>query len=242
VPADQRYAAADEALVEAAFCTGDLAVPQRLFGAARAQAAAEGDRRSEARALDGLGMTHHYRNIGLLIAGAVPSEAAVAEEAELMDRALAIWRETGEAAGTAWGLFCAGLVWQVLRRDWDTAMTYFWPAFGLAEALEESGDLYGCSEIHRHIGFHYLADDVRPGEAVRRLAYSLHLRERIGDPRRLPSALTALGEAELAAGHPARAADLLDRAVRLAHEHGLLPWRTSDAEQTLRKAREATRS
>jgi hypothetical protein len=237
--ARQRYAAADEALIEAAFCTGEFDTPQRLFGEAQVQAAAEGDRRTEAFALGGLGMTQAYRNIARLIAGAEPDEAAVAAEADLMDRALAIWRETGDPAGTAWGLFCVGLVWQVMHRDWDTAMTYFWPAFGLAEAVEESGDLYGCSEIHRHVGFHYLIDDVRPGEAVRRLAYSLSLRERIGDPRRLPSALTALGEAELAAGHPARAAGLLSRAVRLGREHGLLPWRINDAEETLRKAEEA---
>jgi hypothetical protein len=32
-------------------------------------------------------------------------------------------------------------------------MRYFWPAFGLAEAVEESDDLYWASEIHRHVGF-----------------------------------------------------------------------------------------
>jgi hypothetical protein len=68
----------------------------------------------------------------------------------------------------------------VLRRDWAAAMPYFWQAFGLAEAVAGSGDLYGCSEIHRHIGFYYLVQDVRPGEAARRLLYSLELRERLG--------------------------------------------------------------
>jgi len=237
--ARQTHAGADEALTEAAFRTGDFDVPGRLFAQAQARAVAEGNRRSEALALGGLGMTLHYRNITSLIAGADPAEGDVAEEASLMDRALARWRETGDAAGTGWGLFCVGLVWQVLHRDWDTAMTCFWPAFGLAEAVEESGDLHGCAEIHRHLGFYYLVEDVRPGEAVRRLTYSLGLRERIGDPRLLPSALTALGEAELAAGRPGRAAGLLDRAVRLAREHGLLPWRINDAEETLRKARAA---
>jgi hypothetical protein len=42
-----------------------------------------------------------------------------------------------------------GLVFQVLRGDWAAAMPYFWRSFGLAEAVEESGDLYGRSEIHR---------------------------------------------------------------------------------------------
>jgi tetratricopeptide (TPR) repeat protein len=118
-------------------------------------------------------------------------------------------------------------------------MRYFWQAFGLAEALEESGDLYGRSEIHRHIGFYYLVDDVRPREAVRQLGHSLALRERLGDPRRIPSALVALGEAEMAAGNVPRAVELFRRAVPLAHEAALLPWRIADAEQNLRQAEAA---
>jgi tetratricopeptide (TPR) repeat protein len=132
-----------------------------------------------------------------------------------------------------------GLVFQVLRRDWDAAMRYFWQSFGLAEAVEESGDLYGRSEIHRHLGFYYLLEDIRPHEAVRQLGHSLALRERLGDPRRIPSALVALGEAEMAAGNLHRAVELLRRAVTLAREAGLLPWRIQDAEQALRKAEAA---
>ena len=90
-----------------------------------------------------------------------------------MRRALAIWREIGDPAGTARALFGVSLVFQVLRGDWDAAMPYLWQSFGLAEAVEESGDLYGRSEIHRHVGFYYLVEDVRPREAVRQLGYSL---------------------------------------------------------------------
>jgi hypothetical protein len=68
---------------------------------------------------------------------------------------------TGEFA-EAERLFGVGLVFQVLRRDWAAAMPYFWRPFGLAEAVEESGDLYLRSEIHRHLGFYYLVEDVRP--------------------------------------------------------------------------------
>ena len=57
--------------------------------------------------------------------------------------------------------------------------------------------------------------------------------------RRIPSALVALGEAELAAGNLPRAVELLRRAVPLAHEAGLLPWRIADAEQNLRQAEAA---
>ena len=60
-----------------------------------------------------------------------------------------------------------------MRRDWDAGMPYLWQAFGLAEAVEESGDLYAASEIHRHLGFYYLYEDARPREAVRQLGRSL---------------------------------------------------------------------
>lgn len=176
-----------------------------LYGAAD-------DRVNRARATGGLGMTHHYRNIGVLLDGGTVSD---------------------NAAGTAAGLFGVGLVMQVLRQDWAAAMAYYWPAFGLAEAAEDAGDLYGCSEIHRHIGFHYLVEDVRPLEAVRRLRRSLELRERLGDPRRIPSGLVALGQAELAAGNRERAVELLARAVTVAREANLHPGRIKDAEDAL---------
>jgi tetratricopeptide (TPR) repeat protein len=233
--------AADDALTAAAFCTGDFAAAERLFGEARAIAARAGERAGEAFAIGGLGMVLHHRNIARLVGGVPLADADVAAEEDLMRQALALWRETGDPAGTARGLFGLSLVFQVLRRDWAAAMPYLWQSFGLAEALEESGDLYGRSEIHRHLGFYYLAEDVRPREAVRQLGHSLALREKLGDPRRVPSALVALGEAEMVAGNPRRAAELLSRAVALAREASVLPWRIEDAEQNLRQAEEALR-
>jgi tetratricopeptide (TPR) repeat protein len=232
-------AAADEALVEAAFCTGEFAGAERAFGEAQAVAARDGDREAEALAVGGLGMTHHYRNIAALVGGSAPADADILAEDGLMRRALTLSQEAGNTAGTARALFGVGLVLQVLRRDWDAAMRYFWQAFGLAEAVEESGDLYGSSEIHRHVGFYYLVEDIRPHEAVRQLGHSLALRERLGDPRRIPSALVALGEAEMAARNFPHALGLLRRAVPLAHEAALLPWRIADAEQVLRDAEAA---
>jgi tetratricopeptide (TPR) repeat protein len=237
--ARELFVAADEALTQAAFCTGEFTTAERLFGEARAVAARGGDLEAEARAVGGLGMMHHYRNIATLVGGQALADADIVAEDDLMRRALALSQEAGDPAGAARALFGAGLVLQALRRDWDAAMRYFWPAFGLAEALEESGDLYGRSEIHRHIGFYYLAEDVRPREAVRQLGHSLALRERLKDPRRIPSALVALGEAEMAAGNLPRATELFCRAVPLAHEAALLPWRIADAEQNLQQAEAA---
>src|SRR5215469_9414945 len=235
-------AAADEALTEASFRTADFAEAERLFTQAREMAAREGDREAEALALSGLGMTQHCRNIVRLVAGDALSDADVAAEEELMLRALSVWRETPDTAGIARALFGVSLVFQVLRRDWDGGMPYLWQSFGLAEAVEESGDLYGASEIHRHLGFYYLYKDVRPREAVRQLGHSLVLRERLGDLRRVPSALVALGQAELAVGDPRRAAGYLYRAVELARGADLLPWRIRDAEQTLAEAETAVRA
>jgi tetratricopeptide (TPR) repeat protein len=232
-------AAAEESLAEAAFRTGDFSGPEGAFGWALTMGRQHGDRATEARALGGLGLVRHNRAIARLVAGLAPDDADVAAEEELMRGSLAISRETGDAVGTARAMFGVGLVHQVLHRDWASAMPYYWQAYGLAEAVEESGDLYACSEIHRHLGFYYLIEDIRPAEAVRRLAYSLALRERLGDPRALPSGLVALGEAELAAGNFPRAVELLSRAARLAREAGLLPWRIEDAERSLGQAEAA---
>lgn len=236
VTAGEISATAEEAFWEGAFRTGELADAERLFGEARALARRDGDKRGEASAAGWLGLALHYRYIGRLVAGGELAEAEIAVEEELMRQALSLWQETGDAAGTARALFGMSVVYQVLRRDWAAAMPYLWQSFGLAEAVEEAGDLYGRSEIHRHVGFYYLIEDVRPKEAVRQLTHSLTLRERIGDPRRVPSALVALGEAEIAAGNPRRAVDLFTRAVTLAREAGLLAWRIQDAEQNLRQA------
>src|SRR5215831_17337575 len=144
-------AAADEALTEASFRTADFAEAERLFTEARDLATRDGDREGEALAITGLGMTQHGRNITRLVAGEALSDADMAAEEELMRRALAAWQETGNTAGTARALFGVSLVFQVLRRDWDAGMPYLWQAFGLAEAVEESGDLYEIGRAHRHL-------------------------------------------------------------------------------------------
>jgi hypothetical protein len=235
-------AAAGEALTEGTFRTGEFAEAERLFTDAREMAVRNGNAECAAHALTGLAMTTHSRNVGRLAGGESLSGDDVAGEEALMRDALAAWEKTGNAAGTARALWGLSLVFQVLRHDWNGGMTYLWPAFGLAEAVEESGDLYGASEIHRHVGFYYLYRDLRPAEAVRRLSCSLALRERIGDLRRVPSALVALGHAQLAAGDARHAAASAYRAVELARADGLLPWRIRSAEEILDKADAAVRA
>jgi tetratricopeptide (TPR) repeat protein len=123
--ARQLYAAAEEALTEAAFRTGDFTSAERLFDEALALAGQGGDREAEALAVGGLGMVLHYRGIARLVGGLGLADADVAAEEELMRRALAIWQESADPAGTARALFSVGLVLQVLRGNWDAAMEYF---------------------------------------------------------------------------------------------------------------------
>ncbi len=228
-----------EALIEAAFRTGDFARARELLEKARDAAAASDDQETSAFATERLGTLAHYENITKLIAGGeVPAPDAEAEE-KLFRQSLTLSEELGDQAGTARSAFGVGLVFQVLRSDWPTAMSYYWQALDLSPALEASGDLHARSEIHRHLGFYYHYEDASPGEAVRHLQVSLDLREEIGDPRLVPSALVALGEAELAAGNNERAVELLTRAVAAAREAELLQHRVEDAERALREAQAA---
>jgi tetratricopeptide (TPR) repeat protein len=228
-----------EALTEAAFRTGDFGRARELLQKARDEAAAGGDKETEALAIERLGRLTHQENIAKLIAGTeVPGTDADAEE-KLFRQALAIWQELGDHAGTARSAFGVGLVFQVLHEEWPAAMPYFWQALDLSGALEAGGDLYSRSEIHRHVGFYYHFEDVSPGEAVRHLQISLDLREELGDPRLVPSALVALGQAELAAGNSQRAVELLTRAVDNARAAGLSQHRIEEAERALREAKAA---
>jgi len=232
-------AAADEALIEAGFRTGDFEKARELLEAALAETDRSGDMTVRAGVLDRLGMLAHYENITKLMNGAEAEGIDSDSEEKLFRQALACWQELGEQAATAQSLFGLGLVFQVLRRDWMTAMPYYWQALGLVSDPGANADLYLRSEVHRHVGFYFLVEDVQPTEAVRHLQMSLDLREELGDQRRIPSGLVALAQAELAAGSHDRAIELLTRAVAGAREAGLAPQRIEDAEQRLREAEAA---
>ena len=232
-------AAAEEEFAEAGFRTGDFARVRELLAGALAGAEQAGDLAGRARALDLLAMVAHYDNITKLMSGhSIPAQEIDAEE-RLFRQALAAWQAAGQQPATAQALFGLGLVYQVLHSDWTSAMPYFWQALELVEANDAGSDLYLRSEVHRHVGFYFLAADEQPAEAVRHLRLSLDLREQLGDPRRIPSGQVALAQAELAAGHRGRAIDLLRAAVAQAREAGLLAERIQDAERALRDAEAA---
>jgi tetratricopeptide (TPR) repeat protein len=221
-------AAGSEAMIEAAFRTGDYPAARRLLLAARERARQTRDRVDEAAALTRLGMLAHYA----AIEGDV-THADWATEERLFQDALAIQRVADDPAGAAESLFGLGLVHQVLRGDWATAMPFYREALTLAERY---ADEMVRSEVHRHIGyFHvYVAGD--PEQGLRHLRMSQVLRERYGDPRRVATGTLALGEAELAVGNHAEALRLLREAVRQARSASLSPHRIGWAEQVLRDA------
>jgi tetratricopeptide (TPR) repeat protein len=236
----EMLAAGDEALAEAGFRTGDFGPARDVLTQAQAKAEAADDQAGRARALHQLGMVAHYENITRLMTGGTIQAEDIEAEERLFRQALTAWQETGARTGTAHSLFGLGLVYQVLHRDWSTAMPYYWEALDLAYAPDSDPDLYLRSEVHRHVGFYFLVEDEQPIVAVRHLQLSLDLREEFGDPRRIPSGQVALARAELAAGHRERAIELLTSAVTQAREAGLLAERIADAEGALREAQEQT--
>lgn len=236
---DGLLAAADEALIEAAFRTEEFDEARRLARQASQYAAERADRGGEAAAAVISGFVLHYRNIARLMAGEQPDPADAAAELERFEHASALYGELRDEVGLARAAFGVGVYVQVLLNDWDGAMASYRKAESLIPALEVAGDLYTRSEIHRHLGFYHLVADVQPAKAAEHLRISLELRERQAEPRRIPSGLTALAWAEREAGNLETAVALAGRAVRLSRQARLHPGRIANAEQALEQAEAA---
>jgi len=158
--------AAAEALTEAAFRTGDFSVAERLLGDALSAAP---DAASEAAALHHLGWLMHWRAIDSIVDGQVRESDPDAEEA-LFQRALDIRRTLRDQAGIAASLFGVGLVRQVLRHDWHSAIDLFRSALPLAEDLVNV-----IREVHT--GNRPIPPGVAAALAVRKVQPSLTPRE-----------------------------------------------------------------
>jgi tetratricopeptide (TPR) repeat protein len=226
----------DDALTDAAFRSGDYARARELLESARDEAARGEDVAAQARSLDLLGLLLHYENIGTLMGGSAVSPDAVEAEERMFRQALGRWQELGEPVGAAQSLFGLGLVFQVLHSDWMTAMPYYWQALGVVADPDAKADIYLRSEVHRHVGYYFLVEGMQPSEAERHLQISLDLREELGDSRRIPSGLLALGQAMLESGSRDRAVELLRRAVAESRAADLLPDRIREAERALAEA------
>jgi tetratricopeptide (TPR) repeat protein len=221
-------AAGNEAMIEAAFRTGEYEAAERTFQELLTRARADGDRALEAAVLDRQAMLMHFRALD-----DDPGTADSEGEEALFQQALEIRRGLGDPGGTAESLFGLGLVHQVLREDWDTAMPYYWEALDLAD---RHGDLLLRSEVHRHVGFYYAMSDLQSDKALEHLRISHELRAELGDPRWIPGGTIALGIAELADGLREQGLAHVRQAVAQAHEADLSAERIAWMEQFLAKA------
>ncbi|HET9496177.1 MAG TPA: tetratricopeptide repeat protein [Chloroflexia bacterium] len=219
---DDLLATGWEALLEAAFLTGDFDTAGKRLEAARQTAEAGGDMRALAGALDQLGFLQHWKNVD-------SEQRDVEAELSLFERALTLRQAMGDGAEVAESLFHVGLVYQLFRRDWDTSLRYLEQARALAEG---GGDDLLLSEIYRHLGAHYWLSAGDFDTALEHLRRSLALRERLGFQGWRATGLITLGQCELAAGMRAEAHDHLREGVGLAEEIGL-------RELFVRAAREA---
>jgi tetratricopeptide (TPR) repeat protein len=222
-------AAGNEAMIEAAFRTGDYEAAERTFQELLTLARADGDRALEAAVLDRQAMLMHFRALDDDDLGKADSEG---EEA-LFQQALEIRRDLGDPAGTAESLFGVGLVHQVLRQDWEAAMPYYWEALDLAD---RHGDLLLRSEVHRHVGFYYAMSDLQSDKALEHLRVSHELRAELGDPRWIPGGTIALGIAELADGLREQGLAHVRESIAQAREAGLSAHRLAWMQEFLAKA------
>lgn len=217
-----------EALMAASFAQGDFDGARATLEAAREQAVAEGDRRVEAAALNKLAVVLHYQALD----DDQGASNADAEEA-LFRQALAIQREIGDSAGVAESLFGVGLVHQVLRQDWASAMPFYREALPLAD---QHADAYVRSECYRHLGFYYFAEEHDADAALEHLQTSLRLREEWGDTRSTASGMLSIGQIELLAGRHADAAAHLRAALEQLERAGVGGRRAATAREWLRRA------
>lgn len=216
------------ALMAASFGQGAFDDAQAKLEEAGRQAVADGDRQTEAAALDKLAMVLHYRALN----NNRDASNADAEEA-LFRQALTIQREIDDQAGAAESLFGIGLVSQVLRQDWDTAMPYYREALPLAD---QHADAYVRSECYRHLGFYYFAEEHDPDRALEHLHTSQRLREEWGDPRSIAGGTLAIGQIELLAGRHTDAAGHLRTAVEQLEQAGVGGRHAEQAAEWLRRA------
>lgn len=226
--AEKMLADGTEALMAASFGQADFDAARAALQEARAQAVAEGDRRVEAAALDKLAMVLHYEALD----NDRDASNADAEEA-LFQEALAIQREIGDLAGVAESLFGVGLVHQVLRQDWASAMPFYREALPLAD---QHADAYVRSECYRHLGFYYSAEEHDADAALEHLNTSQRLREEWGDARSSAIGVLAIGQIELIAGRHADAAGHLREAQEQMERAGVGGRRVATAREWLRRA------
>jgi tetratricopeptide (TPR) repeat protein len=147
-------------------------------------------------------------------AGSLSSEDPA--ELPLFERALDLYRALADTRGEAEALFWIGCLYQFIRRDNETAVSYLERSCRLAA---QTGDKPTWSEALRHLGIAAHAAG-RLDEARERLEESSRLRREVG--ALLGVASNMIGLAYIAAAQDRRADALatLDEAHTIARAHG----------------------
>jgi len=135
--------------------------------------------------------------------------------------ALAIWEELGDAAGMTECLDLMGVA-AMLHDDFDNAQALLTQALPLARTL---GDLNTIAQTLNDLGRVAMALQDWP-TALDRLTEGLELRRRLGDMRLVCSSLGNLGLVHRYQGDYAAARVLLQEAVFLQNQHGIV-WYSS---------------
>ncbi|MEM7334458.1 MAG: hypothetical protein AAF490_20445 [Chloroflexota bacterium] len=115
------------------------------------------------------------------------------EELGLFERGLKLRKEAGTPSQIAESLFHVGLVYDVVRKEYDKAMPYHEEAYELAM---ESGDKITASYAIRHMGFAHIANKDFEA-ATDALTKSLTLREEAGFIPGAAFALVALAHVNM---------------------------------------------
>jgi hypothetical protein len=137
-------------------------------------------------------------------------------ELPLFSRAAHLYQQLGDGRGEGEALFWIGCFHQVVRQDDDAAVPALHRAMTLATA---AGDGLTLSYVRRHLGIAaHLAG--RLDEAREHLLASVRLREEAGHHAGVAANLVVLAHVAAAAGRRDEVAALLDRAGRIAAEHG----------------------
>ena len=131
-----------------------------------------------------------------------------ADELAYFERGLALRQQAADQRGIAESLFHVGLVYGVIRRDHQRALTYFRDSYELAQAV---GDVVMASYAIRHIAFAQHADNDLPA-ARASLEESLRLREAAGFVPGVAMAWLILAYADADLGQRAAALEHLRRA------------------------------
>lgn len=137
-------------------------------------------------------------------------------ELPLFSRAAHLYQQLGDGRGEGEALFWIGCFHQVVRQDDDAAA----PALQRARILASAaGDRLVLSYVLRHLGVSAHLGG-RLDEAREHLLESVRLREELGHQAGVAVNLVGLAHVAAAAGRRDEVPALLDRAERLAAEHG----------------------